>query len=239
MRARRGFKMKLYDKLIRYCDLIPYALIAVFVRIIVAHTFFVSGQTKIEGPTIGGFLMGLDLSFQIPTAIRDATFILFENDYKIPLLSPNLAAYLATFAEHILPTLQSRYTVRNPWLRRVPPTPQYLYKNKYLIPNNNMTIDKIKHLQMVQIEAAKHYSNLIEARKMQSANAQFRKDILDRQRVMNYQSEYDRLRAHLENSALPYQTRPGVKARAAKLQQLGAKATYFLKILELITTYYY
>ena len=97
--------MKLYDKLIGYCDLIPYALIAVFVRIIVAHTFFISGQTKIEGPTIGGPLLGLDLSFQIPTAIRDATFILFENDYKIPLLSPNFAAYLATFAEHILPTL--------------------------------------------------------------------------------------------------------------------------------------
>ena len=97
--------MKLYDKLIGYCDLIPYALIAVFVRIIVAHTFFVSGQTKIEGPTIGGPLLGLDLIFQIPIAIRDATFILFENDYKVPLLSPNFAAYLATFAEHVLPAL--------------------------------------------------------------------------------------------------------------------------------------
>ena len=87
-----------------------------------------------------------------------------------------------------------------------------------------MTIDKIKHLQKVQIESAKHYSNLIEARKMQSANAQFRKDILDRQRVMNYQSEYDRLRAHLEDSALPYRTRADVKGRADKLKQLGARA---------------
>ena len=91
--------MKLYDKLLKYCDLIPYALIAVFVRIVMAHTFFVSGQTKIEGPTIGGPLLGFDLSFQIPTAIRDATFTLFENDYKIPLFSPNFAAYLARKAE--------------------------------------------------------------------------------------------------------------------------------------------
>ena len=60
---------------------------------------------------------------------------------------------------------------------------------------------------------------------MQSANAQFRKDILDRQRVMNYQSEHDRLRAHLENSALPYQTRTGVNARAEQSKQLGARAT--------------
>ena len=76
-----------------------------------------------------------------------------------------------------------------------------------------MTIDKIKHLQKIQIETAKHYSGLIEARKMQSANAQFRKDILDRQRVHTYQSEYGRLRAHLENSALPYETRERVKTR--------------------------
>ena len=50
-------------------------------------------------------MLGLDLSFQIPTAIRDATFTLFENDYKLPLLSPNFAAYLSTFAEHIFPIL--------------------------------------------------------------------------------------------------------------------------------------
>ena len=88
-----------------------------------------------------------------------------------------------------------------------------------------MTNNKLKHLQKVLVESAKYYSGLSEARKMQSANAQFRKDILDRQRVMNYQSEYDRLRAHLENSALPYQTRAEVKGRADQLKQLGAKAT--------------
>ena len=72
-----------------------------------------------------------------------------------------------------------------------------------------MTNNKLQHLQKIQIESAKHYSNLTEARNMPSARAQFRKDILDKQRVMNYQSGYDRLRAHLENSALPYQTRAG------------------------------
>ena len=88
-----------------------------------------------------------------------------------------------------------------------------------------MTINKINHLQKVQIEQAKHYSNLIEAKKMQSASAQFRKDILEKQKVQNYQSEYDRIRAHLENSALPYQTRASVKGRAEQLRQLGARAT--------------
>ena len=88
-----------------------------------------------------------------------------------------------------------------------------------------MTNNKLKHLQKVQVESAKYDSGLIEARKMQSASAQFRKDILEKQRVMNYQSEYDRLRAHLENSALPYHTRAEVNTRAEKLKQLGAKAT--------------
>jgi thiol-disulfide isomerase/thioredoxin len=34
----------------------------------------VSGQTKIEGPTFGREILGLDLTVQIPTAVRRATF---------------------------------------------------------------------------------------------------------------------------------------------------------------------
>jgi putative oxidoreductase len=80
-------------------------LIALFLRIIAAHPFFVSGQTKIEGPTVGGEIFGLDLSLQIPTSIRDATFALFADEYKLPLISPTLAAYAATAVEFILPLL--------------------------------------------------------------------------------------------------------------------------------------
>lgn len=89
----------------RWLDAIPYSLIALFLRIVAAHPFFVSGQTKIEGLTIGGEIFGLDLSFQIPAAIRDATFALFADEYKLPLISPTVAAYVGSAVEFILPLL--------------------------------------------------------------------------------------------------------------------------------------
>jgi putative oxidoreductase len=88
-----------------WLDAIPYAAIALFVRIVAAHPFFVAGQTKIEGPTIGREIFGLDLTFQIPTGIREATFALFADEYKLPFLSPSTAAYAATSLEFLVPIL--------------------------------------------------------------------------------------------------------------------------------------
>lgn len=92
-------------RLVAWLDAIPYAAIALFVRVVAAHPFFVSGQTKIEGPTIGREVLSLDLTFQIPTGIRDATFALFAEEYKLPFLPPSTAAYAATALEIVLPIL--------------------------------------------------------------------------------------------------------------------------------------
>ncbi|MFO1124318.1 MAG: DoxX family protein [Methylocystis sp.] len=97
--------MNIITTVARWLDAIPYSLIALFLRIVAAHPFFVSGQTKIEGPTIGRELFGLDLSFQIPTAVRDSTFALFADEYKVPLISPTVAAYVASGGEFVLPLL--------------------------------------------------------------------------------------------------------------------------------------
>ena len=62
---------------------------ALIARLAVASVFWRSGQTKVEG------------FFQI----KDNTFFLFREEYKVPLLNPDLAAYMATVAEHVLPVL--------------------------------------------------------------------------------------------------------------------------------------
>jgi putative oxidoreductase len=97
--------MNATKKMTAWLDAIPYSAIALFLRLVAAHPFFVSGQTKIEGPTIGREIFGLDLTMQIPTSIRSATFALFADEYKLPLLSPNIAAYVATAIELLLPVL--------------------------------------------------------------------------------------------------------------------------------------
>jgi putative oxidoreductase len=73
----------------RLAESIPYSLVALVARLAVASVFWRSGQTKVEG-----FLQ-----------IKDTTFFLFREEYKVPLLPPDLAAYLATTAEHVFPVL--------------------------------------------------------------------------------------------------------------------------------------
>ena len=68
---------------------IPEALLLLFVRIVVSHVFWASGQTKTEGRW----------------HLRPETIDLFRDEYKLPLISPELAAPLAAAAEHILPLL--------------------------------------------------------------------------------------------------------------------------------------
>ena len=86
-------------------DGVFYSLVALFVRIVAAHPFFASGQTKVDGPQIGATILGQELSYTLPTSIKDSTFALFSQEYKVPLLSPDIAAYLATAMESVLPIL--------------------------------------------------------------------------------------------------------------------------------------
>ena len=73
---------------LRAFDHIPLALLALLARVVIGLVFFRSGLTKIDG-----------------FALRDATFFLFATEFKVPLLPPVLAAYLATTAELTMPML--------------------------------------------------------------------------------------------------------------------------------------
>ncbi len=67
---------------------IPYGATALVSRFALASVFWRSGQTKVSG-----------------FSIREETFFLFREEYKVPLLPPNLAAYLATAGEHVFSVL--------------------------------------------------------------------------------------------------------------------------------------
>lgn len=75
-------------KCIRLLERIPLWLLALLARIVVGLVFFNSGLTKIDG-----------------FSIKPGTFFLFAEEYKVPLLPPELAAYMATIAELTLPPL--------------------------------------------------------------------------------------------------------------------------------------
>lgn len=67
---------------------VPDALVALMLRVFPALVFWQSGQTKVEG-----------------FSIKDSTWFLFEHEYALPVIPHEVAAVLATVAEHLLPVL--------------------------------------------------------------------------------------------------------------------------------------
>ncbi|WP_166358812.1 DoxX family protein [Pseudomonas akapageensis] len=83
-------------------EAIPHSLIAFIARFSIAAVFWKSGQTKVEGFAVD--LIGGTFEFGAPR-LADSTTYLFKNEYHVPLLSPELAAHLSAFAEHVFPVL--------------------------------------------------------------------------------------------------------------------------------------
>ena len=75
-----------------------------------------------------------------------------------------------------------------------------------------------------QTEKVKYLNDMIEARRNRVSNLAFRKHILDRQNSRNFSSEYERIRSHLENSTLPFETKKHLQERTEQLKKLGAKS---------------
>jgi putative oxidoreductase len=67
----------------------PHSLIALAARLALAGIFWMSGRTKVEGAF----------------TITDSTYLLFREEYKVPLVPPDLAAQMAAVSEHLFPVL--------------------------------------------------------------------------------------------------------------------------------------
>ena len=84
------------------CSCLPDSLIALIGRFSIAAIFWKSGQTKIEGFAFD-FVSG-EYSIGWPH-LSDSVVALFQDEYKLPLIPPTLAAPMAAFAEHLFPLL--------------------------------------------------------------------------------------------------------------------------------------
>ena len=87
--AGRGLRARWNEIAERLSRLVTHDVLALGARIAVAAIFFLSGRTKVDG-----FL-----------TVSDTAYTLFREDYKVPLIPPELAAHLATYAEHLFPVL--------------------------------------------------------------------------------------------------------------------------------------
>jgi putative oxidoreductase len=76
---------------IRGFGMIPHALIALVARFSIASVFWASARTKVaEGAWF---------------TLSDNAVYLFREEYRLPLIPPELGAHLALFNEHMMPVL--------------------------------------------------------------------------------------------------------------------------------------
>ncbi|SDT30774.1 DoxX family protein [Pseudomonas prosekii] len=73
----------------RLGNLISDSFLVLVARIGIAAIFFMSGRTKVS-----------DI-----LTITPSTYELFRTEYALPLISPELAAHLSTYSEHLFPLL--------------------------------------------------------------------------------------------------------------------------------------
>jgi putative oxidoreductase len=70
-------------------SLIGHDVLALAARFGIAGVFWLSGRTKVEGWL----------------TVSDNAVALFADEYRLPLLPPELGAHLAAYAEHLFPVL--------------------------------------------------------------------------------------------------------------------------------------
>ena len=94
--------MPLAARLVAWCERIPLDPIALLARFSIAAVFWKSGQTKVSGFAID--LVSGEFALDWPR-LSDSAIALFRDEYRVPLLSPSVAAHAAACAEHLFPAL--------------------------------------------------------------------------------------------------------------------------------------
>lgn len=97
-----------------FSKLVPYALVALALRLIMARVFFLDGQSKILGipvpvslpDLVQGFsLKAFNFSVLVPVDVAPGTIALFMSKFAASPVPPVLAAYVVSYAEFILPIM--------------------------------------------------------------------------------------------------------------------------------------
>jgi putative oxidoreductase len=103
-RSRSVFGLTV-DSFVSACAFMPYALVALALRLVMARLFFHDGQTRISGPRFSLSVYNFDFSGVLPLQVKTEAFGAFLTQYAAVPLPPVLGAYLVSYAEFILPIM--------------------------------------------------------------------------------------------------------------------------------------
>ena len=81
---------------------IPDAWIALIARLSMAAVFWQAGQTKVQGFVVD--IVNAEVHLGWPR-LSDSVIALFMDEYRLPFISPSVAAPMAAFGEHLFPLM--------------------------------------------------------------------------------------------------------------------------------------
>ncbi|HEY5278840.1 MAG TPA: DoxX family membrane protein [Pseudolabrys sp.] len=117
-RARRSRSVvgMTVDSFISACAMLPYGLVALALRLLMARIFFLDGQTRLAGLrwslhlpieklhlSLPFQLPSLDFSVVLPFQVKADTIADFATQYPPIPMPPAIAAYVVSYAEFLLP----------------------------------------------------------------------------------------------------------------------------------------
>jgi putative oxidoreductase len=114
-RRHRSCLVNAVESFLSACAFVPYAAVALLVRLVIARVFFLAGQTMIEGPRVplnvpeilkgAGVGWRLDWSVTLPYEVKAQTFAAFATQFSTVPVPPVIGAYLVSYAQFVLPIL--------------------------------------------------------------------------------------------------------------------------------------
>ena len=112
--ARRARGNSLPGRMISSLVFLPYSLVALALRVVIARVFFLDGQTRIEGPRLsylipgfdiqGYYIRGFDLSVIVPVQPKVALVAAVFDTLESAMLA-TFTGYVIAFAAFVLPIM--------------------------------------------------------------------------------------------------------------------------------------
>ena len=83
--------------------LVPYALVGLGLRLLMAYEIFRAGQSKIDGMLLNFNVRGTEFSVVLPLQVKQSTLQLFQTHFAGLEVPTKIIAYVFAYAEFLLP----------------------------------------------------------------------------------------------------------------------------------------
>lgn len=104
-RRNRSLIVAAVESFVSACSFIPYAVVALALRLVMAREFFLQGQALVDGPRVPLTVGDFSLSAVLPLQIKAETFGLFLSKYAALPVPPAIGAYALSYALFVLPIM--------------------------------------------------------------------------------------------------------------------------------------